>query len=85
MLTCKEVSLLASKKLDEKLTLGERVGFLLHISMCGVCRRYSKEINKVHALMLNVGKNGKSFMSESVKLSKEARERIKVALDKVSH
>jgi len=85
MLTCKEVSYLASKKLDEKLSLKERMGFWLHIGMCSVCRHYATDIEKLHLLMKKAGKSGLALLPESVKLSEQSRERIKHALDKALH
>ena len=85
MLTCKEASYLASKKLDEKLTWRESLGFRLHIMVCGLCRRYAMEIKKMHSVMKKAGKSSLSILPESVKLSKQSRERIKQALDKALH
>ncbi len=83
MLTCKETSYLASKKLDKKLTWRENIDFKLHIIMCGLCRRYASEIEKIHIMMQKSGKSGLSELPESVKLSKESQERISKALGKV--
>ena len=85
MLTCKEASYLASKKLDEKLTWRESLGFRLHIMVCDLCRRYAMEIKKMHNVMKKAGKSSLSILPESVKLSKQSRERIKQALDKALH
>ena len=85
MLTCKQASFLASKKLDKKLTLKERIDFSLHTTMCGLCRRYAKEINALHQLMQKVGKKEESVLPESTKLSQQSRERIKQEIDKVLH
>jgi len=85
MLTCKEASFLASKKLDKKLTWRESIGLRLHIMMCSLCRRYAIEMKKMHRMMKKAGKSGVSILPESVKLSKQSRERIKQVLDKASH
>ncbi len=82
MLTCKEASLLASKKLDKKLTWKENFNFKLHVMMCDLCRRYAKEIKKLHNIMQKAGKSSLSILPESVKLSKQSRDRIKQVLDK---
>ena len=85
MLTCKEVSFLASKKLDKKLTIRERIDFFLHTAMCGFCRRYAKEINALHKLMQKIGKKEETVLPESTKLSEQSRERIKQEINKVIH
>lgn len=85
MLTCKEVSYLASKKLDKKLTLRELIGFLIHTAMCRLCRHYARELKALHLMMLKAGKTGQILLPESVKLSEQSRGRIKLALDKALH
>jgi predicted anti-sigma-YlaC factor YlaD len=85
MLTCKETSYLASKKLDKKLTFRERMDFFLHTVMCSLCRHYARDINKLHLLLLKAGKTGKTLLPESAKLTEQSRNRIKQALDKVLH
>ncbi len=85
MLTCKEASYLASKKLDKKLTWRESLNFRLHVLMCDLCRRYAMEIKKLHGVMQKAGKSSLSMLPESVKLSQQSRERIKQAFDKVLH
>lgn len=82
MLTCKEVSYLASKKLDKKLSFGERLGLTLHTAMCGMCRRYVRDIKALHHLMLKAGMKGQALLPDSAKLSVQSRERIKQALEK---
>jgi predicted anti-sigma-YlaC factor YlaD len=82
MLSCKETSYLASKKLDEKLTKSERLGFWLHIALCSLCRRYARDIKKLHSLMLKASKNSLALLSKSEKLSEQSRERIKKLLSK---
>ncbi len=83
MLTCKEASFLASKKIDSDLTRNERIGLWLHLAMCGLCRRYAREINKMHEMMQKAGQNEQGFISSSIKLSSQSRERIKQALNQV--
>ena len=85
MLTCKEASYLASKKLDKKLTLREWMRFLLHTTICSLCRRYARDINALHTLMLKASRRGQVLLSESTKLSEQSRERIKLAIDKALH
>ncbi|MEE9355154.1 MAG: hypothetical protein V3U75_06145 [Methylococcaceae bacterium] len=85
MLTCKEINYLATKKLDSKLTWREQMGFWLHTALCSLCRRYVKDVQKLHAVMLKAGQSGRMLFPESVKLSEYSRERIKQALNKALH
>ena len=80
MLTCKEVSYLASKKLDNKLTWKERITFSMHTAMCRLCRYYARDISALHTMLKKTGKTGQTLLSENIKLSKQSRERIKQAL-----
>jgi len=85
MLTCKEASFLASKQLDDKLTWRERIGLWLHIAMCSSCRRYVRDIQKLQIVIRKAGQTGQVLLSDSVKLSAQARKRIRQALSKVLH
>ena len=85
MLTCKEASYLASKKLDKKLSWRENLNFRLHIMMCNLCRRYAREINKLHEVIQKAGESSLSKLPDSVKLSKQSQERIRKVLDKALH
>jgi len=76
MLSCKQASLLASKKLDMPLTVKERIGFFIHISMCRFCRHYAKEIKMLHQFMRKTASDNDSMLSGNQQLSVEARERI---------
>lgn len=80
MLTCKEASHLASKAMDAKLTWRERLGLSLHIAMCDLCRRYVRDMKKLRAMMIKIGKSGEAMLPPSVKLSEQSRERIRQRL-----
>jgi len=82
MLTCKEASQLASKSMDAKLTWHERLGLWAHISMCGLCRRYVRDMKNFRNKLRKSGKLNVAPLSESVKLSSRSRERIKQAINK---
>lgn len=85
MLTCKEASLLASKKLDKRLTLRERIDFLLHTAMCKLCRYYARDMKILHKMMQKIANTESTLLPESTKLSKQSCDRIKQALDKALH
>jgi len=85
MLTCKEASFLASKKLEKKLTLKEQLSFSFHSMICGLCRAYARDIKALHLFMMKTAKAGKTLLPDSAKLSDKSRVRIKQALDKAMH
>lgn len=80
MLTCKEATQLASRGLDEKLTVRERVSLWLHLAMCRLCRHYVRNIKKLHAVMQKAGAAGQVLLPDSVRLSRKSRERIEKKL-----
>ena len=82
MLTCKEASLLASKKLDKKLTIKESLNFALHLAMCTLCRHYANEIEAVHRVIQGMGKKDATSLTEHIHLSSQAHKRIKQEMDK---
>ena len=76
--SCKEASRLQSQALDGKLSLMQRIGLRIHLSLCKWCRRYGKQIGFLHDAahehpdqLLNV---------PSHTLSQDARERMKQRL-----
>jgi len=81
MLTCKEASYLASKKLDKNLSFRENLDFKLHTLMCCFCRRYASEISSLHTLLQKVRASNSSTLPKSVKLSQKSRHKIKQAID----
>ncbi len=76
MLTCKEASVLATKAMDGKLTFRERSGLRLHIMMCGLCRRYVRDMKRLREAIRNAGPIVSPMMPESFRLSAKSRERI---------
>lgn len=81
MLTCKEASVLATKAMDGKLTLRERVGLRLHVAMCGLCRRYVRDMKRLRETVRSASQIEFKLLPESVTLSRSSRERIKQALN----
>ena len=44
-LSCERYSWLASRRLDDRLTLKEKIQFWAHHSLCLVCRRFKRQID----------------------------------------
>lgn len=51
MLSCKEITELATGYLEGDLTRRERLRVRLHLWMCGNCRRYLEQMRKVVAML----------------------------------
>ncbi len=55
MLTCKEVSRLASQGLDRRLGIGERVKLRLHLAICDGCRNFRKQLEFLRQAITRLG------------------------------
>jgi predicted anti-sigma-YlaC factor YlaD len=51
MLSCKELTEMATDYLEENLTWGERMRVHIHLWMCRYCRRYLDQMRKVIGLL----------------------------------
>lgn len=74
MRSCKEVSRLASERMNRELTLRERIAFHLHVLMCRNCLRYARQIATVKQATEKL--RLRRDLNDSEGLSDEARERI---------
>lgn len=73
--TCKEVTRLQSEAMDRRLSLFERLGLRLHLSLCKWCRRYGEQLRFLRSAARDCGEHEGGEMPQ--RLSVEARERIK--------
>ncbi|MBI5446311.1 MAG: anti-sigma factor [Deltaproteobacteria bacterium] len=48
MIRCREASQLASKALDVRLALKERLALRMHLFLCDACSRYRRQIRLLH-------------------------------------
>ena len=55
MLTCKEVSRLASQGLDRRLGFGERIALRVHLSICEGCSNFSKQVVFLRKAVARIG------------------------------
>ena len=49
MPSCKEVSRLVSESMETKLPLRKRIGLWMHLSMCRLCRGFSRQLRVIQA------------------------------------
>lgn len=78
MLSCRQVSYLASKRLDQSLSWQEKLQFKFHVAICGQCRRYAVEVK---LLQQKVKQSIVLLLTSSEGLSSEAKQRIQKQLD----
>ena len=48
MLTCREVTALCSRELDQELPLGQKVSMRAHLLMCSGCSNYRRQLSMLH-------------------------------------
>lgn len=78
MPSCRDISQLISDGMDGHLPLRKRLSIRLHVSMCGYCRRYEKQL---HLLREGVGHYADPEQNLAEKsLSSAAREKLEKAL-----
>jgi len=83
MLTCKEVSELVSQSPDRPLSFRERFGIKMHLMMCNLCTRFTKQMQFITKATNKFMHHAEDRLdhNQTTQLSNEARERIKKALD----
>ena len=83
MFNCKEVSLKVSESLDRKLPLHKRMMIRIHMMMCRYCARFQQQMILIRQIA-RYAKPLESTTEESVKLSEDARARLKQTLKSAS-
>ena len=76
IISCRKAALLASKKLDDKLSWLESIELVIHKQMCNWCKRYSSQITEIHD---NV-KGSKDLSHAEHKLSNNDKNKLENAL-----
>lgn len=60
MLTCREVSRLASQGLDRRLGFGKRVRLRVHLAICEGCANFSRQLAFLRKAVARLGDSAKS-------------------------
>ncbi len=82
MMSCKEVSRLLSESMERKLSFWERIGLWFHLSMCKLCKGFSKDLQQLREAARRHAEDVENDTGDSdAVLSSEARERMKRALE----
>ncbi len=80
--TCKQMSVLMSQSLERRLTLRERVQMRLHLWICIWCVWYLEHLHVLSdTLQQRAAQADADDTAAAIHLSREARERIKRALE----
>ena len=75
---CREMSRLASHRLDHSLTLWQRLGARFHLLFCRLCRRYWKHL----VWLRSVSRDPKAILARGPGLTETSRSRMKHTLKK---
>lgn len=78
MPSCKDISELISQAMDRQLPLRKRLSIRLHVSMCGLCRRYEKQLHLLEHGFACYADPEKNATAKS--LSPEAKAKLEKAL-----
>ena len=83
MFNCKDVSQKVSESLDRKLPLYERMMIRIHMMMCRYCARFQQQLFLVRQIA-RYAEPLENVTEDSVKLSEDARTRLKQTLKSAS-
>jgi hypothetical protein len=81
MKSCKEITYLASRALDEELPLSQRIGIQVHMMMCKYCSRYAKQLKFLRTVMSGYLSEQADELSQC-KLPEESARQIQHTIDK---
>ena len=80
MLNCRDLTRLVSESFERKLTFGERLSLLFHISMCGTCRRFRQLQFQINAVVRQFNAEESPAGNDNDPLPAQSRARIKQAV-----
>lgn len=80
MPSCKDISQQISNGMDCHQPLRKRLSIRLHVSMCGLCRRYEKQLHLLREGVAHYADPEENVVEKS--LSPEAKERLKAILER---
>jgi len=80
MFKCKDISLLISRSMDQKLPLRIRIGIKFHLMMCNLCLSYKKQLELIHKAISKFDID-KEELFPVTQLPEKTREKIKKNLE----
>ena len=76
MISCRQAAELASRVLDRRLSLGERLRLRLHLALCRSCARYQSQLRFLRRAMTRLARRP-AESQPGPRLPEDARERIR--------
>ncbi len=81
-LPCRDITALISRSMDENLPPSRRCAVKMHLCYCRACRRFSRQAQILRKAARVAGEAFHNVAdADAVKLSPEARERLKRAIE----
>jgi hypothetical protein len=77
--TCKETTMLASRAMDERLPLSNRMALRLHLAICENCARFNRQLQEMRRLF----REETAASGDAAGLAPAARQRIETELQKM--
>ena len=74
MLTCKEITELATDYVEGETPFGQRVSVWMHLAMCKACKRYVRQVTTLHQIASRLFSTADRVYLEE--LTPEAKARI---------
>lgn len=78
--SCEDISKKISRSLDTDISFRDFIGIRFHTLTCVLCQRYRKQLLNMHELMEKYADEIDESRFESVRLSDNARDRMKKVL-----
>ena len=78
MLTCRDATELASRAMDQRLTLSNRMALRLHLAICKNCTRFNRQLQDMRRLF----REETAADDDAAGLAPEAQQRIERELQK---
>ncbi len=75
-LNCEAASALISQSLDRDLSRFERYAIRTHLAYCGACRRYKRQVERLHLAMREASEHLDNMMAQ-ITMPANLRQRLK--------
>ena len=82
MIDCKQAARLTSESQDRSLTWRERFQLAFHLGLCEMCRCYSRQLQRIEALLRASRERSPDAPLPPAELSADARARIAEAMER---
>lgn len=79
MMNCKKIAAIVSHSRDRRLSFWERLVLRMHLAMCLLCRRFSKQLDVISRLASVAGDTDSNILDDTLPPEAKARMRRTLA------